>query len=124
MNTPLVRVEPIEAKRDARGALYKLWPGSVQGEVYAVELDDGVSRGHHWHRWGGEWFMAVQGRALLVVVDPQTGAREQVWLDGARAWVAPGLAHALFGSEPALVLALAERRPDEDETTPFRVEAP
>lgn len=124
MRRPLVQVEPIEAKADARGSLYKLWPGPVSGEVYAVELDKGVSRGHHLHRRGGEWFMALTGRAILVVVDPESGEREVRTLDGVRVRVEPGLAHALFGVEPALVLALADLRPEQDETAPWRVEAP
>ena len=124
MSTLQLQVEPVNARRDARGALYKLWPGPVTGEVYAVELDQGVSRGHHLHRRGGEWFVAVRGRALLVVVDPSTGGRAEVWLDGVRARVEPGQAHALFGVEPALVLALADRLPQDDETEPFPVAAP
>ena len=124
MSVLQLQVEPIDARRDARGALLKLLPGPVSGEVYAVELDKGVSRGHHLHARGGEWFMAVSGRALLVVVDPASGTRAEVMLHGVRARVEPGLAHAIFGLEPALVLALADLLPQDDETLPYPVAAP
>jgi len=120
----LIRTEPVIAHEDARGALRKLWPGPVPGEVYAVELRPGSSRGHHLHVRGGEWFVALSGAPVLVVVDPATGARERVSLDGLRARVEPGLAHALYAEEPALVLALADLRPEDDETRPWRVALP
>lgn len=124
MSALQLQVEPIAARLDPRGALWKLLPGPVTGEVYAVQLDVGVSRGHHLHARGGEWFMAITGRALLVVVDPSTGARAEVMLDGVRARVEPGQAHAIFGLEPAIVLALADRLPEADETVPYPVAAP
>ncbi len=118
---PLIRTEPVVVHEDARGALSKLWPGAVPGEVYLVELRPGSSRGHHWHARGGEWFVAVSGVAVLVVEDPSTGARERVRLDGVRARVEPGLAHALYAEAPALVLALADRLPEDDQTSPYAV---
>lgn len=121
---PLVRTEPLDVRDDARGALTKLLPGPVAGEVYMVELRPGSSRGHHWHRHGGEWFMAVSGEAWLVVEDPASGRRERVRLQGLRARVEAGLAHALWAEEPALVLALADRLPQEDETIPWPVTLP
>lgn len=122
--TRLVRTEPLVARRDERGALIKAWPGAVQGEVYVVELRPGSSRGHHYHRQGGEWFVPLQGEPVLVVEDPATGAREVVPLSGRRARVEPGLAHAIFASEAALVLAVAELRHEDDETVPWRIAPP
>ena len=120
----LVRTEPVLSHEDHRGALRKLWPGPVTGEVYAVELRPGSSRGHHLHTRGGEWFVALSGAPVLVVVDPTTGARERVSLVGLRARVEPGLAHALYAEAPALVLALADLRPEDDETHPWLVALP
>lgn len=122
--SPLVHTEPITVHADARGALLKLWPGPVSGEVYAVELLPGTSRGHHWHRRGGEWFAPLQGVAVLVVEDPASGRREVVRLEGLRARVEAGLAHALYAEAPALVLALADLRPEQDETVPCPVTLP
>ncbi|MBK8181046.1 MAG: cupin domain-containing protein [Planctomycetes bacterium] len=114
---PLIRTEPVEIREDARGALSKFGRGRWRRGPTWVELRPGTSRGHHWHARGGEWFVAVSGVAVLVVEDPSTGAREQVRLDGLRARVEPGLAHALYAEAPALVLALADRLPEDDETT-------
>lgn len=118
-------VEPVARHHDARGALHKLWPGAVTGEVYAVELRPGQPRGHHLHRRGGEWFVPLVGRAVLVVEDPASGARAVVALDGVRARVEAGLAHALFAVDgDAVVVAIADLRPEQDETVPCPVEPP
>ena len=118
-----VRTEPVVRHEDRRGALIKAWPDAVTGEVYVVELRPGSSRGHHYHRRGGEWFAPLEGVALLVVVDPNTGDRAEILLDGLRARVDPGFAHALFATgEPALVLAVADLRPEDDETVPSPIQ--
>ena len=121
-----VQVEPVQRHADGRGVLIKAWPGPVAGEVYVVELRPGHPRGHHLHRHGGEWFVPLVGTAVLVVEDPRTGAREEVRLDGVRARVEPGLAHALFaaGDAPAWVLAVTDLLPEHDETVPFAVAGP
>lgn len=111
---------------DARGELIKAWPDAVAGEVYVVEIRPGCSRGHHLHRRGGEWFVPLQGAATLVVEDPATGDRAVLRLTGQRVRVEAGQAHALFaeGDAPALVLAVADLRPDQDETLPFPLARP
>ena len=121
-----IRTEPIVIHEDARGALMKAWPSPVAGEVYAVELRPGHPRGHHYHHHGGEWFVPLQGAAILVAEDPQTRARIVLRLDGLRARVEPGIAHALFAADgkPALILAIADRDWATEETTPFQVSPP
>lgn len=111
-----IRTEPVPNRGDARGALLKAWPRPVSGEVYVVEILPGGSRGHHLHTQGGEWFVALQGTVALVVEDPRDGSRAQVRLDGLRARVEAGQAHALFnlGTDVAWVLAIADvAHPDE-----------
>ena len=119
-----VQTEPVVVHEDGRGALVKAWPGPVAGEVYVVEVRPGHPRGHHQHAAGGEWFVPLHGAAVLVV--EAGGARAVVPLDGVRARVEPGQAHALFaaGDEPAWVLAVADRAHEDDETTPCPVGAP
>lgn len=126
MSALLLRTEPVVRHSDARGALIKAWPDAVSGEVYAVEILPGASRGHHWHARGGEWFVPLRGAALLVVVDPKTGDRAEILLDGLRARVEPGLAHALFcvGGAAAWVLAVADLRSEDDETVPQAITLP
>lgn len=120
-----LRTEPLVVHADARGALLKAWPGPVPGEVYVVELHPGHPRGHHLHRHGGEWFVPLHGRALLVAEDPATGARAEVLLDGLRARVEPGQAHALYAvGGPALVLAVADVAHPDEGTEPWPLAAP
>ncbi len=119
------RTEAITRFVDARGALIKAWPGPVAGEVYAVELLPGHPRGHHFHRHGGEWFLALAGRPVLVTENPDGSDRRIQRLDGVRVFVPPGIVHALFADEgPALVLAIADRLPDDDVTLPHRLAPP
>jgi oxalate decarboxylase/phosphoglucose isomerase-like protein (cupin superfamily) len=120
----MIRREPVRRIADHRGALTKAWPGPVSGEVYAVELLPGHPRGHHVHRAGGEWFVALTGAAWLVVEHPDTDAREVHRLSADRLYVPAGIAHALFCDTPALVLAIAEVHFDHEHTVPHRVSPP
>ena len=120
----MIERQPIRTFADHRGALYKVWPGPVSGEVYAVELRPDHPRGHHRHTHGGEWFAALRGRAWLVMEDPQSGARAVVCLHRDRVYVPAGIAHALFCDAPALVLAIAEVHHDQESTTPHPVAPP
>jgi len=125
VSTLVLRTEPLQIHADPRGDLVKAGPGPVAGEVYAVHLRPGQPRGHHLHRHGGEWFVVLQGRALLVVEDPATGARAELALDGLRARVEAGQAHALYAiGGPALVLALADRIHPEEGTEPWPLAPP
>lgn len=120
----MIRLEAVERYSDVRGALIKAWPATVTGEVYAVELRPEHPRGHHWHRHGGEWFMALQGSAWLVVEDPKTGDRRVVRLETHRAYVPAGIAHALYCDAPALILAVADVHHDDEDTVRHAVQAP
>ena len=118
-----IQTEPLLRHRDERGDLVKVWTAPVGGEVYAVELRPGTSRGHHFHRRGGEWFVPLVGHCTLVVEDPVTRTRVSVRLEGVRARVEPGQAHALFAADtPAWVIAIADCV--DDETIPYPLAAP
>ncbi len=121
-----ILTEPLVAHRDARGALLKAWPGPVTGEVYVVELRPGHPRGHHYHLHGGEWFVPLQGAAILVAEDPTTGQRAVIRLADQRARIEAGVAHALFAADdaPALVLAIADREWSDEVTIPHRIAPP
>ena len=121
-----IHTEELSIHSDARGRLIKAWPRACSGEVYVVELRPGEPRGHHFHVHGGEWFVPLMGSCILVVEDPHTLHRAVVPLDGIRARVEAGQAHALFsvGSQPALVLAVADLRHADEETVPYPVAAP
>lgn len=120
-----IRTEPITRHDGPAGALHKVWPRPVDGEVYVVDLLPAHPRGHHLHRKGGEWFVALSGRVILVVQDPDSGARAEVELSGLRARVEAGQAHALYAiGAPALVLALADVAHPAEDTVPWPVSPP
>ncbi|MEC7242221.1 MAG: cupin domain-containing protein [Myxococcota bacterium] len=118
-----LRTEPIVAHTDSRGALYKLHPETVHGEVYAVRAGPNQSRGHHLHREMGEWFTAVVGVGVVVAVDPATGESAEASLVGQRVYVPAGIAHAIFntGPEDLLVLAFAEAAHQPSDVIAFPV---
>lgn len=125
MSELTLRTEPVARIAGPTGQLIKAWPGPVEGEVYVVELRPGQPRGNHLHEHGGEWFLALSGRALLVVEDPATGRRAELLLDGLRARVEAGQAHALHAVDgPALVLAIADVAHPHEGTHPWPLSPP
>ena len=119
-----LQAEPVVRHTDPRGDLIKAWPGPVSGEVYAVELRPGHPRGHHVHTRGGEWFVALQGRAVLVTERLDGSERRVFALHQERVYVPAGLAHALFCESPALVLAIADVHHDQETTQRHPVTPP
>ena len=119
-----LQAEPVVRHTDPRGDLIKAWPAPVAGEVYAVELRPCHPRGHHIHTHGGEWFVALQGRAVLVTERPDGSERQVHALADRRLYVPPGLAHTLFCEAPALVLAVADVHYDHEHTLPHAIVAP
>ncbi len=120
----MIRREPVQTFADHRGTLFKVWPGPVTGEVYAVELRPGHPRGFHTHTHGGEWFSVLRGKVWLVAEDLEAGTRSVLRLEQDRVYVPAGIAHALFCDEPSLVLAIAEVHFDHELTTRCTLAAP
>jgi mannose-6-phosphate isomerase-like protein (cupin superfamily) len=121
---PGLKVEPLRSYVDARGSLWKVHPEAVTGEVYAVSIAPGASRGHHVHSRCGEWFAGLFGGVILVL---QYGSkRQELSLEGQRVYVPAGVAHALFGVGPdlALVLAMAERGDSAQDVESVRLSPP
>lgn len=116
-------VRPVRAREDARGALRKLHPGSVAGEVYSVVALPGQRRGDHLHPRMAERFLGLSGAPLLGVYDPNT--RETHWMKllNQSVEVPAGLAHVILagGDAPCEVLALAERPHDPADVLPCPV---
>jgi mannose-6-phosphate isomerase-like protein (cupin superfamily) len=120
--TMLLHPEPITVFADARGALLKVWPGRVDGEVYVVELRPGHPRGHHYHERGGEWFIPLSGSVCVTAMLPG-GEPERVTLSvGQRVRVDAGVAHVLSAAGgPALVAAIADNIHQDEVTIPYTV---
>lgn len=129
-----VRFIPRRLIADQRGWFLKVLDGGEEhlpehvGEVYLTLAVPGQSRGNHYHPHCAEWFSVVQGRALLMVADPVTGARAEWWLDAAdpqTVYMPAGLAHVFVNPDGAksdfLLIAYAADRYDPDDTIPFAV---
>ena len=118
-----LRTEPIVTHTDSRGALYKLQPDPVSGEVYAIRALKNESRGHHFHKHMGEWFTAIQGDGVVVAVNPTTLERTEASLVGQRVYVPAGIAHAIYnlGQNDLVVLASAEATHDPNDVHSFHV---
>jgi oxalate decarboxylase/phosphoglucose isomerase-like protein (cupin superfamily) len=117
--------ESLIVHKDDRGRLIKAWPRQVNGEVYVVEIRPGSSRGNHLHLHGGEWFIPIAGTPVLVVEDPETKQRVITVLDGVRARVEAGQAHAIFATKgPVLVMAVADLPHEQEVTQAYRISPP
>jgi dTDP-4-dehydrorhamnose 3,5-epimerase-like enzyme len=119
---------------DRRGWFLKVIDGDEEGipphtgEVYLTLAHPGQARGNHYHPKTAEWFTVIDGRALLQVADPQTGACAQWWLDSAQpqtVFMPAGLAHVFVNPPQAersfLLLAYAANRYDPADTIAFPV---
>ena len=102
-------------------------PGAV-GEVYLTMAVPGQARGNHYHPDCAEWFTIIEGRALLLVADPQSGERAEWMLDAANpqtVFMPAGLAHVFVNPADAtsnfLLVAYAANRYDPADTIPFAV---
>ncbi len=131
-----IRFIPRRRLQDERGWFLKVIDGHEAdipphtGEVYLTLAHPGQARGDHYHPETAEWFTVIDGRALLRVADPQTGARAEWWLDSAHpqtVFMPAGLAHVFVNPAQAersfLLLAYAANRYDPADTIPFPVSA-
>ena len=66
-----VTEHPLAVFADGRGSLLKAHPGRVEGEVYAIVVTPGASRGHHLHRLTTEVFVAVSGEGVVTRDDEE-----------------------------------------------------
>lgn len=120
-----LHIESITVHRDHRGALLKIWPAPVRGEVYIVELLPGHDRGHHYHRNGGEWFAPIQGTVRIAAMVPGEEATAITLTTGQRVHVPAGVAHALRAVDgPAIVAAVADCEHQDEVTISHKVPWP
>ena len=129
-----VRFLPRRLIADQRGWFLKVLDGGEEGlpaavgEVYLTMAVPGQARGNHYHPDCAEWFTIVEGRAQLLVTDPQTGERAEWTLDAAdpqTVYMPAGLAHVFVNPADAeghfLLIAYAANRYDPADTVPFAV---
>jgi dTDP-4-dehydrorhamnose 3,5-epimerase-like enzyme len=130
-----IRFIPRRLLADERGWFLKVIDGHEPGipphtgEVYLTLAHPGQARGNHYHPETAEWFTVIEGRALLQVADPHSGARREWWLDSAEprtVFMPAGLAHVFVNPVEAgrsfLLLAYAANSYDPADTIAFPVQ--
>lgn len=82
-----------------------------------IELKDGAVRGNHFHHQKQEWVYVIQGALELLLMDPQTKARDSVPLaTGELAFIPAGVAHALRTVQPGHAIEFSPERFDPEDT--------
>lgn len=79
-----------------QGELAQFWnePEAMRYMAY-VKLLPGTIRGNHFHRFKKEWVYLIEGEALLLVQDIQTGEQSSLFLRaGDLVFIPTGIAHA------------------------------
>eukprot|EP01097_Dermamoeba_algensis_P005679 TRINITY_DN3596_c0_g1_i1.p1 TRINITY_DN3596_c0_g1~~TRINITY_DN3596_c0_g1_i1.p1 ORF type:complete len:134 (-),score=21.60 TRINITY_DN3596_c0_g1_i1:128-529(-) len=86
------------------------------------DLAAGQERGHHYHN-NPQWFYVLKGSFLVVLEDIKTKEREVVTLkEGSRITISGGVAHAVRGIDPALVVeSNGDRAYDANDTFPYKL---
>ena len=128
-----IALYPRQHRGDARGWLLKCIDGheaglpAATGEIYVVMARPGQIRGGHFHPLAQEWFTLLQGRATLLLADPQTNERAEIALTAdapATIHMPAGIAHAFRAEQgesepPMLLCAYSDRLYDPADTVPF-----
>lgn len=85
-----------------------------------MELREGSVRGNHYHKIKGEIVYMIQGEAVLLVGDINTGARDAVPLcAGDLAIIPVGIVHAMRTVKPGQAIECSPARYDPADTYRF-----
>lgn len=129
-----VRLIPRKRLDDPRGWFLKVLKGDEEGlpdhtgEIYLATADPGEVRGSHYHTCASEWFTVVLGNALLHLLDPVSGERQELALSAASpvtVYVPAGIGHAFVNpaseTQQMMVIAYADRPYDPADTIPLEL---
>ena len=85
--------------------------------IACIELRAGAVRGNHYHHHKAEWVYVLQGEVELLLLDPQTKARDTVPLRaGDLAFIPTGIAHAMRTVEPGHAVEFSSSRFDPEDS--------
>lgn len=127
------KITIIERKKlgDARGWFMKVIDGKEEGlpnytgEIYLTHASDkGQVRGNHYHDKAKEWFILLQGKAELKLMDMKTEEVMTIELSASNpktVVIPPNIAHAFLNTEeaPFLLLAYTDELYDPVDTIPY-----
>jgi dTDP-4-dehydrorhamnose 3,5-epimerase-like enzyme len=127
------KIAIIERKKlgDSRGWFMKVIDGKEEGlpdhtgEIYLTYASGkGQVRGNHYHNKAKEWFILLQGKAELKLMDMNTEEVITIELSGNKSKtivIPPNIAHAFLNTEeePFLLLAYTDELYDPVDTIPY-----
>jgi dTDP-4-dehydrorhamnose 3,5-epimerase len=126
-----VHVHPLQIHVDVRGSFLETYrrewlpagaPEMVQSNVSRSKA--GVLRGPHFHRRQADFWVVLEGRAFVGLIDlragaPEDGARQQLILDSTDPqglYIPPGVAHGFYAETDLVLLYMVDAYYDgEDE---------
>lgn len=111
----IVKRTPLSKKSDHRGWLLEavspeLTGSQTLGLVVMTTIEPGAFRADHYHQRKTEWFLVLEGQAVLTVTGPDGGNREEVLLDGVEpelVEIPPGHPHKIENRGSTRVYLLA-----------------
>ena len=98
------------------------------GEIYFVSATPGTVRANHFHKIATEWFVVVRGTGVLTLADVnEPEQKREIAMGGENrvcVRIPPGVAHAIeaVGSEEMLMMALADKPYDPNDTDTYPLE--
>jgi dTDP-4-dehydrorhamnose 3,5-epimerase-like enzyme len=129
-----IQILPRKIIKDERGVFIKPMTGlenflpDKMGEIYITTANPGAFRGNHYHKKTSEWFTVFEGKALLILEDPNT--KEHLELeanfDNLKTFYIPaGIAHVFYNPESNTdrfsLIAYADNIYDPEDTITYKL---
>ena len=112
-----------EGHGDERGVLTELirftdWGIPTGGQLYTFTINQGFTRGNHFHEKKHEWFICVKGTVLAFVEGPNGVETVVLGPEPSILYVAPGCSHALTNNGPETAICLSYASTEHDPLNP------
>ena len=125
-----VEINRLDTKKDERGWLAEiirkeeLVRSKEFGQFMVTTANPGYVKGNHYHARKFEWFCVLKGEARLILVNNQSGEREELMLRGNQlktVRVPPQVSHAIenVGTEMVYVLIYTDEPFNEEDPDTF-----
>jgi dTDP-4-dehydrorhamnose 3,5-epimerase len=118
-----MHVHPLQIHADRRGSFLETYrrewlpPGTremVQSNISRSKV--GVLRGPHFHRRQADYWVVLEGRAFVGLIDlrdgaPDAGSRQQLMLDSTEPqglYIPPGVAHGFYAETDVVLLYMVD----------------
>ncbi|MBW3015163.1 WxcM-like domain-containing protein [Candidatus Woesearchaeota archaeon] len=126
-----IDVKELDKKVDERGWLVEVlrneWLDKKEmGQFFITTAKQkGVIKGNHYHTFKNEWFCVIKGIGNLVLVDNESGEREEIIMSEEKPLlvkISPGITHAIqnIGEGEMFLLAYTDYVFDKENPDTFR----